>query len=393
MPTNRQRIYCGRRRKLTREHVVPDALGAAKWTKSVCAPCNGELLSPLDKELAEESPLSLVAAFELQKKMKYSWDVDHEDNNLLLEASADETSQSMTRWPQMVFEEGGPQLRGDAEEIQRFGWDDFQTVFVRQMLAAFATFKSGAKRPRIIFERVSDDIPKIYRYASRVFSTRRIADFDGRMRFQCRYTCDADKRRVLRSLGNWGAAGRFRSQAIGLGSALPAFKSNFELTAVLRGLVKIGINLLYWSCDKTPVDRGTLEQPIKVVTGETPVRAGLLALNGFVHVDDIAALQCKPGEHHFRLVYDTRRGSWHIYFGFFGGRIGATVWFPGPSNEQWLTADITAPIENSNWSVRKSPIYLPIRTRVEWADLSKVIPSVPFVNRQTVVTVVSRGTP
>lgn len=390
MSLNRRCMYCGRQRRLTKEHIIPEALGGRRWRKSVCQECNNTVLSRLDKELSERSPLSVIAAFELQKKTTFSWDVDHEDDNLLLEAWADDKSQSMTQWPQMVFDDAGPQLHGDAEEIQEFGWENFQHLFIKHMLGAFHSVKSGAKRPRIVFERVPTDIPPIYRYPPRIFATRKITDFHHSMRFQCRYRTKADKRRILHALDTWDVSRRFRSFEVRLGSSLPAFKTNFELTTVLRALVKLGINALHLACDKTAVDRQSFSKAIKVVTGEIPVPANLLASNGFVFADDLKSLECPINSHRLRLLYDDRKGFWKVYLAFFGGRAGAFVTFPGPSREKWCTADITAPTDSARWVITKSAIYQALSVRIEWLDMKHIAPSVPLVNTTSNVTAVTR---
>lgn len=390
MASKKPCLYCGSSSTLTREHVVPEALGGRLWTKSVCAKCNNEELSRLDEELTSRSPLSLVAAQEMHKTAGYTWDVDHSEGNLLIEAHQNVPPQSPTVWPQMIFEEKGEQLRADAEEINEFGADNFRRVFVQRLLRAFQTLGT-TRRPRLVFERVAEKIPAMYRYPPRVFATRRIWDFDNRMHFQCRYLRADDRREVLRRLGNLDPHARFELADIRLGSSRPAFHLRYEAVAVLRSLVKMGINLLRWKdvCTETEVDRDHFPAAVRLVTGEQAVSNRAFKNTGFVYADDLRPLECPKDHHKFRLQYD--RGIWRIWFAFFSGRIGAFVRFPGPSRESWCTADVRVPIGSRDWSVHKSPILQPICVRIEWKELQKVIPSVPMENTRAEMTVTEQS--
>ncbi len=380
-------IYCGKSGCLTREHIVPDALGATKWIKCVCSTCNNEKLSALDNELATKSPLSLVAASELLKTTGYTWDVDHSERNLLLEARADESAGSMTLWPQVIFDEAGLQIRGDAEEVQKFGAENFQDVFVRHLLAAFQTVKKSLKRPRIIFEPVPEKIPPMYRCPPRIFATRSIYGFDNRMHFQCRYKTSRDKRRALHALNTWDSAKGFRGYATRLGSALPAFHLHYDGVAVIRSLVKIGLNLLRFLCENTPVDREHFGKAVEMVLGERVVARRILDRNGFVDADSIQDLGCPMDSHSFRLLHD--RGWWNVHFAFFAGRVGAFVRFRGPNRETWRTANVIAPIGSSEWQFSTTGLLLPLPCRIEWRDLNRIVPSMPLVNVQSAMTDIS----
>jgi hypothetical protein len=154
----RKCIYCGGEvRKVKKgEHIVPAAIGGVPTIsdfckgRTVCNPCNSGTLSELDRELCSLSYLSIVAAQELDAFIWQAWDVDHTANNLLLEATPDFSGSSMTLTllPQIIFEQDGPQIRGDFEESQQFGIDRFQTVFVQHLLEAFHAYKNG-KRNRL----------------------------------------------------------------------------------------------------------------------------------------------------------------------------------------------------------------------------------------------------
>ena len=92
---------------------------------------------------------------------------------------------------------------------------------------------------------------------------------------------------------------------------------------------------------------------------------------------DVQQLHCPDKCHLFRLTWDKQ---WYLDCAFFGGRIGATVVFPGPCRETWFRAEIITPLKSSDWSVTRSSIVLPRRMRVEWRDVAEVVPSVPIDN-------------
>ena len=78
-------MYCGEHTKGVKkgEHLIPDAIGGTLSTKDVCDQCNN-LLSDIDRELCSRSPLSFVAAKEIDGHVWQAWDVD-ETSGLLLE--------------------------------------------------------------------------------------------------------------------------------------------------------------------------------------------------------------------------------------------------------------------------------------------------------------------
>lgn len=385
MPSGKTCLYCGRQQKLTREHIVPEALGGTRWIRAVCKTCNNRFLSKLDKELSSASPVSIIAAEEMHKTTGYTWEVDHSENNLLIEAQADTAASSMIVWPQIVFDEESLQLRADAEEIQQFGTENFGAVFTKHLLRAYHTLRT-AKRPRFVFERVPDKIPSRYRYPPRVFASRQIRDFDNRMHFRCRYLMARDKQRVRKELDNWRQDTRFRRTEFQIGSALPAVHFHYEMQAVVRCLIKIAINMLRFVCKSTKVDREHFGDAVRVVTGEHRLSESGLRNNGLVRAKDLAPFNCPVGSHVVRLQGDT--GRWVVWFAFFGGRVGATVRFPGPNYEPWRTADVTIPVNSRDWDVHKSCLLRPLRTHVAWKQLEEMIPSIAMVNTRSVETVI-----
>jgi len=299
----------------------------------------------------------------------------------------------MTVWPQIIFDEDGPQLRSDAEEIYQFGSDNFQAVFFKHLKAAFRTL-DYAKRPRLLFEKLNAPIPSVYRYPPRIFANRRIRDFDNRMHFRCRHLKPADKRRVLQQLANLDDSRNWRGMDIRRGSGLPFFHTRLEPADIVRGFVKIGLNLLRYACRDMNVGRSNFLKAVQVVLAERPVPARVLATNGFVHPEDIRFLDCPTRCHKFRLEYDSR--AWTVSCAFFSGQTGATITFPGPNHEQWRMVDITVPVGSPDWEQsNKLSIVIPrpSRFRLAWTDLTKILPSMPFTNVQSALTLFPVSTP
>jgi hypothetical protein len=377
-------IYCDREVRKARagKHIIPQAIGGRLTItdvckgRGVCNSCNSGVLSELDNELCRRSFLSIIAAQELDKSLWLTWDVDHSAGNLLLEAKPDFDRHSMTLFPQMIFESSGPQLRGDHEELQRFAFEDFQKVFVRFMLEAFYEFKAGKRRrlnPKKI--QANDWIQNRYRYPPRIFARRPIEQFESGMSFEFQYLDTTQKRFALSQLEKWDRTKTFRQLEVRIGSELPAIRCFFDQGKVVRALAKLAVNLLAAYCPNTPVKREHFPQVIRVVVGEVPVSRQLLRTNGFVIASDIQPINV-DGAHSFRLLH--MDGQWQICFSFFGGRIGAFVQFPGPNHEEWCCADIAMPIELA--TIKTGRILQPLRPRIEWTDLTRIMPSVEMVN-------------
>jgi hypothetical protein len=72
---------------------------------------------------------------------------------------------------------------------------------------------------------------------------------------------------------------------------------------------------------------------------------------------------------------------------FFGGRIGASVDFPGPNREAWNMADIVMPLRSGEYSFTTSKLLQPLPVRIETSDLRKIIPSIDPINVEVVSVV------
>jgi hypothetical protein len=380
-------IYClGPATKINKgEHIIPDVLGGDLTIldfcnlRVVCNQCNNGVLSVLDRELCSRSPLAWAAAHVIDGFVWQSWDVDDAADSLLLEARPDFANSSMHQYPQIVFEEEGPQLRGDLEEIEAIGADSFQDRFLDCLLDAFSQFLAG-KRSRLNHELMQLDPAFLnrYRYPPRVFSRRPIRELKRTSSLIFRYMSSDDKEFALNQIRNWDRAKPFRDFSQGLGSEFPAFRSYYEQGTVLRALIKIGFNLISAFCPNTPIEGEAFRNVANVITGKTPFNHSLCALNGFVEARHLACFSDTSGGHAFVLQHIN--GWWHVHSSFFGGMVGTYVRFPAPNSEEWSCASIVAPIRSKEWKVSNSNLTMPITANIEWKDLNKIIPGIDWLN-------------
>lgn len=393
MPKDKPCLYCGGEVRNVRkgEHIIPDAIGGTKTLKCVCTTCNNETLSVLDKELVSKSHLSIVSFEELKKKVGLSWDIDHDLDNMLLEAEPGAGFATMRQWPQIVFCEDGPQLRGDEKEFSELGSDPYQRIFLKHLCKAFSEYQQGQRRHRLIFEQIRK-IQAGASYPPRAYAERRVRSFNDRMHFKCRYRDGGGKSFLLEQLKLLKTTTRFSKYDTVLGSPKPGFALSFDAITVIRALTKIGVNLLAEYCTKTEVDRYGFRSTIRFITaGASYVEPRrLLSRCGFVRPDFLSVLKCSPGSHKFRLAYYKIPQRWYLYCAFFGGMCCAKVEFEGVCNEDWTTIDITVPIESSSWSVETSTDNLEIPLRVSWEGLDALLPHLPPPVRQETTFTIQR---
>ena len=386
-----QCIYCGREaRKVRRgEHIIPDALGGCPTIsevckgRSVCNQCNNEVLSDLDRELSSRSFLSLFAAQALDSFIWQTWEVDHAERNLLLEAEPDFSSESMSVYPQLIFERDGPRLYCDNERLGSIGRERFERQFLRLVREALYEFQAGKRsrlNPKLI--RLHESTCDRYRYPPRVFARRWPSEFKHGMSFELQYLTANDKRFALQQISSFSRSKRFGESEQSLGSELPALNFSFELGKTLRALIKLGVNLIAAHCPKTPVDRESFRDAIDIVVGKSAVHSSKYATNGFVHAENVTAIAVE-GAHSFRLLHSN--GHWGVWSSFFGGRIGSFVDFTGPNAEDWSCLDIVAPLRSREWTSRKSSILQPLRRQIEWSNPARIMPSAQLLNVQSVV--------
>jgi len=379
-------IYCGNKVRNVKkgEHIIPKAIGGGLTTDKVCQDCNNQF-SQIDKELCSRSPLSIIASQEIDAHIWQTWDVDLSSHNLLLEGIPNWAAKSFVLYPQIIFEQNGPQIRCDFDELRQFGHEDYERVLVKSMLKSYRCHESGEKR-WLHFEHIESNanILHKYRFPPRIFWRHTIGELAKRLRkgkktsLIMRYLTEADRRFALNVLDNWNLNGEFRKQEEAIGSYFPEIRCFFELNMTLRALAKMAINILAEFCPNTPVNKNHFGDVIKIIVGDHPVTANLLKMNGFVYPSDIESIKCPNGGHSFRLLYMDKQ--WHVYSSFFGGRIGTFIKFPGPNNEDWRSADICAPLKSKNWSKTTSNILQPFTVRHGWQDLKKIIPSAEMIN-------------
>jgi hypothetical protein len=383
----RKCMYCGGNvtKEKRGEHIVPAAIGGELTLKeaagkSVCPKCNNEVLSVLDTELCRRSHLSVIASQEIDSRLWQAWDIDHSARELLVEARPewkDGELRQLFNYPQMIFETAGPQIRGDAEEMERIGKDKVLNVMIRAVYSAFERYNAGKKRV-LHFERVRTDLSsRGYRLPPRVYSPHSFAeigeDIHGQS-FVMRYLTESDRHFALRSMSQLdvGNKKQFNRSALYLGSRVPSISTYFDLGLTVRAMMKIAVNLLAAYCTNTAVNCDTFPQVTRLILGEQHPNPFLIAGNGFVHAEDVEEL-ARPGCHSFRLT--RLESEWIVYMSFFGGRIGGAVSFPGPTQEEWNTMEIVAPIHSKVWRVTKSRLYQPLKVRFEWSNHEAIMPS------------------
>ena len=157
---------------------------------------------------------------------------------------------------------------------------------------------------------------------------------------------------------------------------------NYDPVLSMKGLMKIGLNLLAAYCEKTLVNHATFNDAIRQILKVQTDPSILLAANGFVKAEGIQDIAV-AGAHTFWLVYFNtdvigKAGQWVIYSCFFGGRIGGVISLPGPNNEEWETLDIVAPINSIEWLPKMSSVCQPLRLQVEITDARKLVPSLKW---------------
>jgi hypothetical protein len=375
------------------EHIVPDAIGGVCTLLNtsghlVCENCNTGPLSHADEELCGRSYLSLVASQELEARLWQAWDIDHDSENLLVEARprwVDGVLQHLAAYPQIVFEKSGPQIRGDVEEMESFGREKYTQVLLEGVRRTLEAFNKG-KRRGLKYEMVmSNAARKGNRYAPRIYapySIKEVQQYGKRRQYRLRFITEEDKEFAVKALANmadWKPFTEFKER---LGSKVPSFSINYDPVLSMKGLMKIGLNLLAAYCEKTAVNFTSFNEAIRQILEKQADPSMLLAGNGFVKAEGIQDIAV-AGAHTFRLVYFNtdvlgKAGQWVIYSCFFGGRIGGIISLPGPDKEEWETLDIAAPINSKEWLLTKSGLFQPLRVQVETTDAKRIVPSLKW---------------
>ncbi len=392
-----QCIYCGQKVRYEGadkgEHIIPKSLYGTKKIQQVCQPCNNGFLSILDNELVCSSPLVNSRQAYFQKNLKQCWDVDYDFDNLLLEAQPSNNFSVFTLWPQIVFINSQPQLRGDAEQFIKVGGKQVEKIFSNHLTKAIDAYNSGsANRMKGLFFEKPSAIPQGFSYPPRIFARKHVQDFNDGMTFVCGYASNNDKNTLLKHLHNQKFPIEFGEPDVILGSKSPVQNQSYIASAVIRALTKIGINLLIHVCKKTVIDRHSFSESMNRIRYGIRLHNKEVCLlkNGFVPFEDMQSLNCPTGCHKFRLIYYPASYLWVLYCSFFGGDINAKVEFIGQSQEEWTSIDRTVPLQSANWKYEKSTDSRRIQVGVGWPilpnDLIRSLPPVTnFQSKQRTV--------
>ncbi len=134
-------IYCGGNvgRIGRGEHVIPARMEATETIRSVCTSCNTGILSDLDKAVMTHSFLALALHRHFPQSLSLTWDIDCSANRLLVEASPTPTFSRWVPWPQLILDDGRPEIRADYD-------DDFLAIGKRKYRKFFLTHLCNAYR-------------------------------------------------------------------------------------------------------------------------------------------------------------------------------------------------------------------------------------------------------
>ncbi len=364
----------------TNEHVVPKAIGGRATIRGVCKTCNNQVLSHLDNNLCTKSPLGLVASHCLRKRFAEYWDVAEGLDNLLLEATPSSDGQSSHLYPQLVIEDSGICVWGNLDDIRRFGEDAFQGVLFKMMRNAYDRHKSGAKELLHHNAMLPSAVPKGHRLPPRIFTRNSIAQLmtnpHGRFSFETRYSRKSDRVAIEKLLSTLSPNSRGTRFEMRPGSLTPIVGGSINLTLMVRGLLKIGVNLIAYACRRTQVSSASFGPAIRAVIGADPLNSVAIVSTGFVCPDSLTLIHDEAGAHRFLLQHHS--SQWSVYMSFFGGLGCAVARLPGPCDEQWNSCTIVAPIDSGNWERIESPIVYPIIASVRTHDFHKLFPKLPL---------------
>ncbi len=367
------------------EHMIQESIGGTLTLRTVCSECNGKF-SELDKELCSRSYLAAVSSQERDSRIWQVWDVDHDADNVLIEAKPDWSRLGLRTFPQIIFELGAHYLRGDVEDFRLFGAQDLPRIIAAAAIRAFRKCCSGEKGwvhlERIEFD-ARNQFDRQYRFPPRVYFPHSVAELARRLArgksasLTLRYSNSRDARFALAALQNWSGSTTWGDFQATRNSASPTFRFFFDTGKVLRALQKNAVNMLAHCCRKTIVDRQHFGSIMDQILGRVPVTANDLQNHGFVRAANVRSISVS-GTHSFRLCH--ARGEWLIIASYFGGKIGAAIRFPGPNEEEWSVLDVTAPIDSREWVYASGRFAVPGRLKIEWKDGESIMPSVRLTN-------------
>ena len=303
------------------------------------------------------------------------WDIDH-GSNLLLEAKPKWTGDELAHlvaYPQMSFlRHGRPDLHGDSIEIGQFGHENFEAVMRKAVRQAFQRHIHGEKRAIHLELIETEMIPPDYRLIPRVLTRDSIGEIAANVNkqsFILRYISDEDKLTAYREMDKLSEKPEYKNWSTMPGSRIQTICTFYDVGDCIRGLMKIGLNLVRAHCPDTMINHTTFDQAMRRILGEGHPHQELLRRMGFLRATDVAPINDAGGGHSFRLIHDA--GHWFVYSSVFGGSVGTMVFFPGPNGEKWRCAYIVAPLRSPKWTFQIRPLIQPLHYQVQLAKFRK----------------------
>lgn len=378
------------------EHLVPEALGGKRTSKTVCKKCNNEVLSVLVGEVGTRSPIAFAAAKAIRGHLVEFWDIDHDANGLLLDAAVDSNSFSPVVRPQVVIDVDGPRIHGGADAMQRLGFEDFERVVLgglRRALIRWAHVQPDSRgvRPIRLHRVAREGMPADMRYPPRFVALTDLMAIRGPeddVNFELRYCNEVDKRRAVAVVERLHPAARARSHTIRLGSRRALVGCVFRLNLFARGLVMLAVNVLFDSLTRTPVGDDGFALARQFVLGRTMVQPPLKTV-GLLDPRSLDGIHDRGGGHAFRLWWSD--DVWWVAMSFFGGAIAAGATVPGPNCETWRTMDVVAPLRSRDWIKTPHALHYGSKFVADW-NLNRALRSLGFnFGTQVLRTVAARA--
>jgi len=373
-------VYCGfqSQTRFDKEHIIPEAIGGAVKIDRVCDQCNNDF-SKIDNALCSDSPLSFVKNVKFDLQSPRLWTVDTASKNLLMEVLLERHHSRLIDAPQLILDDGRLQFRGDMSDMENLGSQGVRR-FVFYARKAVRNYRMGKKRGLFFqAEKYNEELFQIARLPPRVFSQKRLQAINHRTTFKIRYLADrpGDREAILDTIMSIDP-GVFDGGMVNARRPQPAnqIRTYYDMRQVLGCLWKIGINLLVHICDHTKINRQSFPI-IDVIAGRQDPPPACLISNGFVVPKNLQNIWLDENTHSIRVT-NNRENHWWFHFAFFGGKVCAAVNFRGQNNEDWLSAEIHAPIKSDQWKIEKAKIWTPPPHCLITDDIRKIIPSFDF---------------
>lgn len=373
------------------EHIVPKALGGTVRiidvcpARNVCNRCNNGLLSKLDKELVELSPISIAAARVMKDSPCRMWDTAQIDGLVVLvDVIADLQEERSVACPQVMFLRGRPILLLDESEFRIFGKSDSRHIVGKSIARAYRRLLANGSEGKLLlhYDHIPDH-PGLLRgsaYPPRIYFRRSLASLADELSFRGRqrgataligYSTSAERGDVLKFVSNVNSVAgmpvdvlRYRS-----GGGV-SFLRRFDMRVVLRAMYKQAINLLAAYCPNTEIARETFPV-LEYITDECDVPYKTFYRNGFTTVP---LMEHSEDGHVFVMQYC--EGEWEVYSSYFGGRVSTFVRLIGGNRESWRRLEVSVPLGGGSWRAKTSQIYIAHGSeyrQVQWERLDAIV--------------------